>query len=82
MKNHVCGENINKKKRNNKNASKMVKELAKYLEKKYTLGSPEELEYLIENNKNPTEKYVNGEKFTHEKDAFVFQSKYCLIIED
>ena len=25
---------------------------------------------------------LNGEKFTHEKDAFVFQSKYCLIIED
>ena len=25
---------------------------------------------------------LNGEKFTHEKDAFIFQSKYCLIIED
>ena len=24
----------------------------------------------------------NGEKFTHEKDAFSFQCRYCLIIED
>ena len=33
----------------------MAKELAKYLEKKYTLGSPEELDYLTETNKNPTD---------------------------
>ena len=25
---------------------------------------------------------LNGEKFTHEKDVFIFQSKYCLIVED
>jgi hypothetical protein len=24
---------------------------------------------------------LNGEKFTHEKDVFIFQSKYCLILE-
>ena len=72
MANHVCGENINKKKRKNKNASKMVKELAKYLEKKFTLGSPEELEYLIENSKNPTEKYINEKKNT------IFHPKYIL----
>lgn len=25
---------------------------------------------------------LNGEKFIHEKDVFIFQSKYCLIVED
>lgn len=25
---------------------------------------------------------LNGEKFTHEKDAFAFQCRYCLIVED
>lgn len=25
---------------------------------------------------------LNGEKFIHEKDVFVFQTKYCLIVED
>jgi hypothetical protein len=24
----------------------------------------------------------DGEKFTHEKDAFAFQCRYCLIVED
>ncbi len=26
--------------------------------------------------------YENGEKITHEKDAFSFQCRYCLIVED
>ena len=25
---------------------------------------------------------LNGEKFIHEKDVFIFQSKYCLIVGD
>jgi hypothetical protein len=25
---------------------------------------------------------LNGEKFTHEKDAFAFQCRYCLIVEE
>ena len=25
---------------------------------------------------------LNGEKYTHQKDAFSFQCRYCLIVED
>ena len=39
---------------------------------------------------NPTDPWIevvyswekDGEKFTHEKDVFAFQCRYCLIVED
>ena len=66
---------LTRNKRKNKNACKMAEELAKYLEKKYTLGSPEELEYKIENSKNPTEKYINEQKI-----QFFILSIYYMIL--